>query len=87
MEAILRLEQLLKEIEAVQKQQLVEIEEMQQSYISAIGCITEGANILLAQTLKYIELYKEYGETEDELFENITAFIEETKKWESQLKK
>tara|TARA_R110002153_G_scaffold13611_7_gene50461 strand:+ start:2311 stop:2604 length:294 start_codon:yes stop_codon:yes gene_type:complete len=87
MEAILRLEQLLKEIEVAQKQQLVEIEEMQESYINAIGSITDSANILLAQTLKYIELYKEYGDTEDELFENITTFIEETRNLESQLKK
>tara|TARA_R110002012_G_scaffold113227_3_gene259224 strand:+ start:117 stop:380 length:264 start_codon:yes stop_codon:yes gene_type:complete len=87
MEAILRLEQLLKEIEVAQKQQLVEIEEMQESYINAIGSITDSANILLAQTLKYIELYKEYGDAEDELFENITTFIEETRNLESQLKK
>lgn len=87
MEAIIKLEQILKEIEVAHKQQLVEIEEMQQSYINAIGNITDSANILLAQTLKYIELYKEYGDTEDELFENITTFIEETRNLESQLKK
>ncbi len=87
MEAIIKLEQLLKEIEVAQKEQLVEIEEMQQSYINAIGNITDSANILLAQTLKYIELYNEYGETEEELFENITTFIEETRNLESQLKK
>lgn len=87
MEAIIKLEQILKEIEVAHKQQLVEIEEMQQSYINAIGNITDSANILLAQTLKYIELYKEYGETEEELFENITTFIEETRNLESQLKK
>ena len=87
MEAIIKLEQLLKEIEVAQKEQLVEIEEMQQSYINAIGNITDSANMLLAQTLKYIELYNEYGETEEELFENITTFIEETRNLESQLKK
>jgi hypothetical protein len=87
MEAIIKLEKILKEIEAAQKEQLVEIEEMQQSYINAIGNITDSANILLAQTLKYIEIYKEYGETEEELFENITTFIEETRNLESQLKK
>ena len=87
MEAIIKLEQLLKEIEVAHKQQLVEIEEMQQSYINAIGNITDSANMLLAQTLKYIELYKEYGETEEELFENITTFIEETRNLEYKLKK
>ena len=87
MESIIKLEQLLKEIEVAHKQQLVEIEEMQQSYINAIGNITDSANMLLAQTLKYIELYKEYGETEEELFENITTFIEETRNLEYKLKK
>lgn len=87
MEEINKLEQLLKAIEAAQKQQIVEIEEMQQSYIMMIGNITDSANILLAQTLKYIELYKEYGDTEDELFGNITTFIEETRNLESELKK
>jgi len=87
MESIIRLEQLLKEIEVAHKQQLVEIEEMQQSYINAIGNIADGANMLLVQTLKYIELYKEYGETEEELFENITTFIDETRNLEYNLKK
>jgi len=87
MESIIRLEQLLKEIEVAHKQQLVEIEEMQQSYINAIGNIADSANMLLVQTLKYIELYKEYGETEEELFENITTFIDETRNLEYNLKK
>ena len=60
---------------------------MQQSYINAIGTITDSANILLAQTLKYVEIYKEYGETEEVLYENIATFIEETRNLESQLKK
>lgn len=86
MEALIKLEKIIKEIEALHNKNIHEVEQMQQSYITAIGNISDSAILLLTETLKYIEVYQEYGGTEEELYERITTFIDEVRNLEYKLK-
>lgn len=86
MEAVIKLEKLIKEIQEAHNRNLNEVELMQKSYISAIGNISDSAIFLLTEALMYVETHKNYGPKEALLYKSILNFIETTRNIESQIK-
>lgn len=86
MEAIIKLEKLIKEIQEAHNRNLNEVELMQKSYINAIGNISDSAIFLLTDALMYVETHKNYGSKEEALCVAIQEFIDKTRNIESQLK-
>ena len=63
------------------------LQEERKNYIQIIEEITDASTDLLLQSIKYIELYKEYGEVENKLFEDIQGYINTTRNLAQELTK
>ena len=58
------------------------LQKERQSYIRTIKEMANNSTGLLLKSIKYIELYKEYGKIEEKLFEDIQGYINTTRNLE-----